>query len=345
MPGGNSGPDAMDTVQSILVVRLSSIGDIILTTPVVRWIRARWPEARIDFCTRIQFIPLLAGSPRLSGLFTTESLPADSYYNLVVDLQNSRRSRALLRKVEAKTTVRYRKGNWKKWLLVHCKIDVYGEAPSVVERYGSALSGLGVNSDDPGCELWPSASDTAFSGGILPGKGPVLAVCFGARHYTKRWPPARFAEAIINIHDGASPLRVVLLGGNEDAVHALEIMALLPAGVSESVRNLAGGCSLMETAALLQRSDAVLTNDTGLMHMASAFDKRLFVLFGSSAQAFGFLPYRSAFELFEVPGLVCRPCSHIGRDHCPKGHFRCMTDISSERVSARIIAFLRGAQR
>ncbi|ABB23002.1 glycosyltransferase family 9 protein [Pelodictyon luteolum] len=335
----------MEAVRSILVVRLSSIGDIILTTPVVRWLRVRWPEAKIDFCTRAPFLPLLAGSPRLSGVYSPESLPASSSYDLVVDLQNNRRSHALLGRVGAKKTVRYHKGNWKKWILVHWKIDLYGEAPSVVERYGSSLLGLGIKVDDSGCELWPSASDTSLADGILPGEGKVLAVCFGARHFTKRWPPRRFAEVILGILNAVPSLRVVLLGGEDDAAHAEEIMGLLPAGVAGSVRNLAGACSLMETGALLQRSDAVLTNDTGLMHMASAFQKRLFVLFGSSSLAFGFLPYRSTFELFEVSGLGCRPCSHIGRERCPKGHFRCMLDIPPERVSDRIIAFLGGAQR
>ncbi|TCD47695.1 glycosyltransferase family 9 protein [Chlorobium sp. N1] len=332
----------MESVRSILVVRLSSIGDIILTTPVVRRLRSRWPEARIDFCTRESFQPLLADSPYISALYTPETLPAGSSYDLVADLQNNGRSRRLLKDVEAGRLVRYRKGNWKKWLLVHLKLDLYGEAPSVVDRYQASLSEFGVADDDTGCELFVPESDRAYAESVLPGGTRVLAVCFGARHFTKRWPPERFAEAIRSVLGAFPSLRVVLLGGEEDAPHAMEIMQRLGEVPPGSVENLAGRCTLMQTAALLRRSSAVLTNDTGLMHMASAFGLRLFVLFGSSSEAFGFLPYRSTYELFEVRGLRCRPCSHIGRDRCPKGHFRCMREISSERVAARLSLFFRG---
>lgn len=332
---------AVGEVRSILVVRLSSIGDIILATPVVRRIRARWPEARLDFCTREPFLPILSGNPHISNLHTPETLPPNSSYDLIVDLQNSRRSKKMLKRVGARRRVRYRKGNWKKWLLVHLKLDLYGEAPSVVDRYAAALSGFGLEDDEHGCELFPSAADRAYAEEVLPGGGPVLAVAFGARHLTKRWPAERFAETIRTLIASVPGLRVVLLGGREDAPHAEEIMAMLGGVAPASVLNLAGGCSLMESSALLERSSAVLTNDTGLMHMASAFRKRLFVLFGSSSQAFGFLPYRSVFELFEVPGLRCRPCSHIGRNRCPKGHFRCMREIPAERVAGRLGLFLR----
>jgi heptosyltransferase-2 len=97
----------------------------------------------------------------------------------------------------------------------------------------------------------------------------------------------------------------------------------------------------METAAVLQKVDAVLTNDTGLMHMASAFTKPLFVIFGSSVSEFGFLPFHTPYELFEVAGLDCRPCSHIGRDSCPEGHFRCMNDISETRIAEAVVATLK----
>ncbi len=118
-------------------------------------------------------------------------------------------------------------------------------------------------------------------------------------------------------------------------------MNALPDAYRSMVVNLAGNCSLMQTAALLQQADAVLCNDTGLMHMASAFGKKLFVLFGSSSAAFGFLPYHTPYDLFEVDGLHCRPCSHIGRDHCPKGHFRCMNDLSQSLIAGKILDYLQ----
>ncbi|MEI8033565.1 MAG: glycosyltransferase family 9 protein [Chlorobiaceae bacterium] len=324
-------------MQKILVIRLSSIGDIILTTPLIRRISAAFPAARIDYCTKAPFVQLLSSNPRLSRAYSSEELP-QGRYDLVVDLQNNIRSRRIIRTVQAPRVVRYRKENWKKWMLVQFKINLYGKPVSVVERYEEGLLEFGVENDLQGCELYLSEADRAYADRFFTDKQKTLALCFGAKHFTKRYPPARFASILQRLlHDG--PLQVLLLGGSEDATHATEIMSELPDAVRPWVLNLAGECSLMQTAALLERSDAVLSNDTGLMHMASAFGKKLFVLFGSSSTAFGFLPYHTPFELFEVNGLACRPCSHIGRERCPKGHFRCMTDLKEQEIAGRILDY------
>lgn len=334
----------MQDVRSILVIRLSAIGDIILTTPVVRRLRNRWPDARIDFCTRASYASLLSNNPNLSTLYDPDSLPSTPY-DLVVDLQNSRRSRRIVRRTAHGQVVGYRKENWKKWLLVHTGLDLYRGVRSVVDRYMDALAAFGVSDDGRGCELFPAEEERRYADSLLGGGESVrLAVCFGAKHFTKRWPPASFAETISRIL-AAAPVEVFLLGGGEDAGHADAIMGRLRADEAARVRNLAGRCSLMQSAALLERMDAVLTNDTGLMHMASAFRKHLFVLFGSSSPLLGFLPYATAYDLFEVEGLACRPCSHIGRDRCPKGHFRCMEELLPSRVASVVVAWIGSLRR
>jgi len=330
----------MEEAPSILVVRLSSIGDIILTTPVVRRLKAKWPGAVIEYCTRPEFLCLLSGNPHISVLHTPDTLPGGSY-DLIIDLQNSRRSRTLLRRVEGDVRVRYRKANWKKWLLVHLKLRVDALSSSVVERYQAALGDVVLQDDALGCELFPLEEDALFASSLIAPGERVLGVACGARHFTKRWPPEHFAEAIRLVADGEK-VKVLLLGGKDDRQNALGIMDRLSEKTLESVHDLTGTCTLMQTGALLRRCDAVLTNDTGLMHEASAFSRRLFVLFGSSDASFGFLPYNTPFELFEVPGLSCRPCSHIGRERCPEKHFRCMRDILPSRVAESILAFFRG---
>jgi len=325
-------------INAILVVRLSSIGDIVLTTPVVEELRRAFPQARIDFCTKAPFVPLLAGNPALSSVFTPDSLPSVAY-DLAVDLQNNRRSRALVRALGISSIRRYRKRNWKKLLLVRFKLNLYGAGyRSVVERYHEALDGL-IPACSATCSLYPSPEDRQFASGVLGGGLPVLAVCFGANHFTKRYPEERFAS-VIEQAASAMDLRVLLLGGEEDAPGAGRIIDALPENVRGKVLSMAGRTSLLQSAALLERSDLVLCNDTGLMHMASAFGKRLLVLFGSSVNEFGFLPWGTQFELLETPGLACRPCSHIGRDSCPAGHFRCMTGLDPARIAKRIIEIL-----
>lgn len=331
------------TIRSVLVVRLSAIGDIVLTTPVLTELHRAFPQARIDFCTKAPFAPLVASNPAVASVVTPESNTPGTAYDLVVDLQNNRRSRALIRKIRTTEARRYHKRNWKKVLLVHFKINVSEGYHSVVERYGEALEGLTPKISAP-CALYPSPEDRAFAAGALGSNAPVLAVCFGANHFTKRYPLDRFAR-IVELVTAATPARVLLLGGKEDEPEAQRLMALLPEAARSRVQSLAGKASLMQSAALLERSSLVLTNDTGLMHIASAFGRKLFVIFGSSVKAFGFMPWGAEYELFETPGLACRPCSHIGRGTCPKGHFRCMMEIAPERIASRIIKTLKPSSK
>lgn len=325
-------------IRSILIVRLSSIGDIVLTTPVIRELRQAFPEARIDFCTKSPFMTLLAGNPSLTSVCTPENIPQGTY-DLAVDLQNNRHSRALLRSLDVRMVRRYRKRNWMKLALVKCKLNLYGGVyRSVVDRYRESIDGI-VPPGSERCALFPATEDREFALQILDSGVPVLAVCFGANHFTKRYPEERFAEVISRVASTVD-LRVLLLGGKDDAPGAGRILAALPEPLRSRVIPMAGRTTLMQSAALLERSDIVLCNDTGLMHIASAFGRRLLVLFGSSAREFGFLPWATPFELFEIPGLACRPCSHIGRDSCPKGHFRCMNDIGAEKIATRIVELL-----
>lgn len=327
------------SIRSILVVRLSAIGDIVLTTPLLTELQRAFPQARIDYCTKAPFATLVAANPAVTSVMMPESIDPGSSYDLVVDLQNNRRSHALLRKVRAGAVRRYRKSNWKKLLLVQFKINLSDGYRSVVERYGAALEGFVPKVSAP-CALYPSPEDHAFAAEAIGSADPVLAVCFGATHYTKRYPPLRFARIIEQVC-ASTQARVLLLGGKEDEADAGTIADALPEAVRNRVQVLAGKTTLMQSAALLAASSLVLCNDTGLMHMASAFSRKLFVIFGSSVREFGFMPWGTGYELFETDGLDCRPCSHIGRATCPKGHFRCMSDIPPERIATRIIETIK----
>ncbi|ANT63929.1 MULTISPECIES: glycosyltransferase family 9 protein [Prosthecochloris] len=326
----------MSSPGRILVIRLSSIGDIILTTPVLRRLATRFPGARIDYCTKPTFLSLLQHSGLRGRLYSTEQLP-EGPYDLVLDLQNNIRSRRITRSLKVSRIIRYHKQNWKKLLLVQLKLNLFRKDESVVDRYQAGLAGYGIGDDGKGCELTPSSDDRERALAVLGEAGTkTLAVCFGAKHMTKRYPPRDFAAIIEQLHSRLS-IRVLLLGGSEDSPFAREIMDGLSPEAASSTMDLSGSCSLMQTAALLERCNAVLTNDTGLMHMASAFHHKLFVIFGSSVREFGFLPYQVESQLFEVEGLRCRPCSHIGRQSCPKGHFRCMRDIPQTAIVAALL--------
>uniref|UniRef100_Q3ANR6 Heptosyltransferase n=1 Tax=Chlorobium chlorochromatii (strain CaD3) TaxID=340177 RepID=Q3ANR6_CHLCH len=324
-------------IQSILIIRLSSIGDIVLTTPLIRLLAAAYPHATLDYCTKLPFIPLLAHNPRLSHLFTPELLPTTAY-DLVVDLQNNRRSQLLVNSLKSRYHVAYHKENWKKWLYVHLKLNLYGNSwLHVVDRYRQAMDSFQPLADDSaGCELYPASEELEFAASVTAHAGKVLAICCGANHFTKRYPALHFATVVRLLMERHPSLTVLLLGGKEDVPQVNAILEAVPSALRSQMVAFAGECSLMQSAALLARSDAVLCNDTGLMHIASAFGKQLFVLFGSSVREFGFLPYHTPYELFEVSKLRCRPCSHIGRSRCKKKHFRCMHALSPESIAQRI---------
>jgi len=332
-------PKKINDIRNILVIRFSSIGDIVLTTPVLRRLHAAFPEAAIDYCIKSPFASLVKASPYLNNVYTSAE-PPRGYYDIVVDLQNNLRSRSLLRSISFDRLYRYQKRNWKKLLLVRAGLDLFETTESVVDRYMASFEGSAVNGDDKGCELWLSEDDRSYAASVSDSDGLQLAVCFGANHLTKRYPPQKFASVVERLVRRFR-LRVFLLGGAEDMPQADEILAAISPEAASMVLNLAGKTSLTESAAVLEMCDAVLTNDTGLMHIASAFEKQLFVLFGSSVARFGFLPYNTSYSLFEVPDLKCRPCSHIGRDHCPEGHFRCMLDIPEQSIAEKISDYFK----
>lgn len=335
-----------DGVSTILVLRFSSIGDIILTTPVLRALRARWPEARITFVTRERFAGLLKGNPAVDEIETlaepggrseldclTERLERRKW-DLLADLHNSLRSRLLRRRTPAGIITVYRKPLFRRSLLIYGRMDLYGPNPALVpERYAQALSGLGVRLDSGPCELHLSGEDFELFTGKLPPRWrndrPFLALAPGAAWPVKRWPPERFAEAAAALC-AAHGLRALVLGGEQEREICGRVCQALGPELS---LNLAGELPILASAAALSRARLLIANDTGLMHAATAVGAPVVAVFGPTTRHFGYFPYRAASRVVEAP-LYCRPCTHNGRARCPLGHFRCMRDIKPGQVIA-----------
>ena len=333
-----------------VVFRLSSIGDIVLASPLLRVLRAAaGPKARIDFVVKKEFADLVRFNHHLSvvhELDTSEGFPAlqrmretlrDESYDLILDLHNNLRTTYLRNFANTKEAFVVDKRQFERWQLVHLKRDIYRDRIHVADRYIETVREFGIENDGKGLELFiPDETQFGVSGRLaklrLNEFEKVIGVCPGARHFTKRWPRERFAEACIRL---ARSLRAKLLifGGAEDRETG--------AGVSDSIRreagataatDLTGELSLLEVAAAMDFCDAVVTNDTGLMHIACARQRKVVALFGSTVLQLGFGPYGTDSIVVENKELRCRPCSHIGRDECPKGHFKCMNEITVEDV-------------
>jgi heptosyltransferase-2 len=214
----------------------------------------------------------------------------------------------------------------------------------VAERYLETVSHLGITNDGKGLELFlPPQTDNEIRKHLasLPAGRRVIGMAPSAMHRNKMWPADRFAETAASIadeHDGA----ILLFGSAEDRNLCAEVQRMIKQRCSGAyVLNLAGETSLLQAGALMDRCDVVVTNDSGLMHLAAARKRKIVAIFGPTVKEFGFFPYGTTSTVVEVAGLPCRPCTHIGLERCPKRHFRCMNDISSAAVTGAVRAFLQ----
>lgn len=326
------------SVKRILVIRLSSAGDIILTSPVLRVLRALLPEWEIHALTLREFLPLYAHSPCIDRLHSLDrglgSAGLRRYrkefsqmlgtFDVVVDLHGSIRSR-IVRRGLGRRLLTIRKPWVRKRLLVWLGWNRLRPVHPVPLLYVDATAPLGGRDDGGGLEL--SIGDTLSP--IKPDserKTWVLAP--GARHKTKAWPPAKWGElARLLSGDGS---RIVLLGGPDEVAACNEVAVL--SCVPHQIVNLAGTTSLLQAAAIVDLADCVIANDSALAHISVARGRPTVAIFGSTVQEFGFAPFRGLSAVVERTDVLCRPCSTIGRDDCPKGHFNCMEKIEAGTV-------------
>jgi lipopolysaccharide heptosyltransferase II len=322
----------------VLVIRFSSLGDVLLTTPVLRCLKKQKPDCHIHFLTKSSNFELLYKNPNIEKIFvlqdsikqTVKSL-AEEKYDLVIDLHNNRRSRRVRNKLRCKNVV-YRKENIHKWLTILTKHD-WMSGRHVVQRYMQAVENLGVVDDGAGLDLFlpEEVCGEAFKTRTI-GKytiasitdRPYVAVPCGAQHETKRIPLDK-----LMILTSLIKTRVVLLGDKSDK-HRIRDWG---AQFGPNVVNLCGKTSLLESAALIRDAAAVVTPDSAMMHVAAAFKKPLIAVWGATKASFGFAPFRTPHIDCRVSGLWCRPCSRMGTTRCPLGHFKCMNNQNWQSIA------------
>ncbi len=320
----------------ILVIRFSSIGDIVLTSPVVRCLKQQLPDADIHFLTKKSYYPTVEANPFIdkAWLLTDDNMPEmlaalkDEKFDEVIDLHHNLRTLRVKRHLRVKSHA-FNKLNREKWLLTALKIDRL-PAVHIVDRYLDTAAHLGITNDGKGLDYFipngHAVAETDIPHGHLAG---YLALVIGAAHATKRLPNEQLIALCQAIQHP-----IILLGGKEDAGNGTTIAQ----AAGEHVYNACGKFSLHESADLIRRSKLVISHDTGLMHIAAALRKPIISIWGNTIPAFGMYPYygRHAVpeERFEILGLSCRPCSKIGHDACPKRHFKCMVNQPIDAIAA-----------
>lgn len=317
-----------NNIRKVLIIRFSSIGDIVLTTPVVRCLKKQL-GIEIHYLTKRPYLPLLEANLHVDKIFSIEKnlsevLPAlrREHYDYIIDLHKNLRSLQVRLALRTKT-FSFDKLNFEKWLLTCLKINRLPDL-HIVDRYLDAVAPLGVKNDGLGLDyFFPE-----FRPPSTIHRPPFIAFAIGAAHATKRLPTAKIV-AICK----ATRQPVVLLGGKAEA----ETGEMIVREAGSHVVNLCGKLSLHESAEVISRAEQVITHDTGMMHIAAAFQKKIVSVWGNTVPAFGMSPYYGAQQpdqntTVEVENLPCRPCSKIGYERCPKGHFRCMNDIDLEKI-------------
>lgn len=312
----------------VLIIRFSSIGDIVLATPVLRTV-SQQARAEVHFLTKKSFGSVVKGNPYIHKLWLLENdltsiindLKKESFDH-VIDLHNNLRSWRVRRALKCPTS-HLKKLNFKKWLLVNFKVDRMPKL-SIVDRYLEATSPLKVKSDGEGLDFYIDQADLDASRQFTTGfgKAPFITLVLGAAHATKQIPDNKLKSFLEKVH-----IPVVLIGGPAEQELGDQL-------TSEKIVSAAGRCTIGVSAALMDRSAMVVTPDTGMMHIAAALKKPMISVWGNTVPEFGMYAYYGGEDvmdhLSEVVGLSCRPCSKIGYEKCPKGHFRCMEDQNEE---------------
>jgi heptosyltransferase-2 len=322
---------------NILIVRFSSLGDLILTTPLLRAIRTRHPGARISFVTREDMADTLRHNPRINELITwrhgdplgplARQLRATPWAHRL-DLHGSLRSARLRRMVGGDWTG-YPKHRLRRALLIGTRRRLGGALAPVAERYFEAARALEVSPDGGPPEFYTSATEAAAADRFLADHGlgrtrRLVAVVPGAARATKRWPAGHWQALVSGL---VTRMDVVVLGGEAER----EQGAALAAAGGEGVASAAGAFSLVGSGALLRRADVVVSGDTGLLHLATAVGTPVVGLYGPGVREFGFFPYGGPARVLERD-LPCRPCTAHGGPRCPLGHHDCLRTITPDEV-------------
>lgn len=312
-----------------LVIRFSSIGDIVLTTPVVRGLKEQVENAEVHFATKDNFACLVSNNPYVDKVHLLSENINDlvlelekENFDYIIDLHQNFRSNRIRRRLKVET-FSFNKLNWRKMLLVLLKVNKLPRQ-HIVDRYMQTVQIFDVKNDNKGLDFFIKEGEEFNMEDLPPQfKTGYVAIAIAGTYFTKKFPVHKISKICQNI-----PYPVILLGGKDEFDEGEKIL-------SESkgnVLNYAGKISLSQSASLVRNANVVLSNDTGLMHIAAAFKKKILSFWGNTVPDFGMYPYLSneASKQLEVEDLKCRPCSKLGHQKCPKKHFKCMEAINEQ---------------
>lgn len=326
-----------------LVIRFSSIGDIVLASPVLRCLKKQVLTAEVHFLTRASFRLVTIANPYIDRFFYyDDNLPEiieqlkQEDYDYVIDLQNNFRSLKIKRALGKKSHT-INKLNFEKFLLTKLRINIM-PGRHITQRSLDTVAAFGVKDDGGGLDYFIPEEDRVKESDIPASHhAGYIAIVIGASYHTKKLPADKLKALCAGIRHP-----VILIGGKEDAAAGEEVAATDPG----KVYNACGKFNLNESADLVRRSRLVISHDTGLQYIACAFNKQVLAIWGSTSPKLDVEPYYGKpflaaqkelpYEnIIRMPPLKCQPCSKFGNKKCPLGHFKCMKEMDINYIVER----------
>lgn len=333
----------------LLLIRFSSIGDIVLTTPVIRCLKQQLPHAEIHYLTKSTFSSIIDTNPYIQKrYYLNDNLPEiieelkKEKYDEIIDLHHNLRTLRIKKALNIPSHS-LNKLNLPKWMLVNFKINLM-PPHSIVERYMDTVKHLGVKNDGKGLDFFVNEQENVTTKDLPMSHWAGYAGCvIGGSYFTKRLPVEKWKEFILSI-----PYPVILIGGPEDKEEGDRIAQADPV----KIYNACGKFNLSESALLIKHAKVIAANDTGMMHVAAAFQKPVISFWGNTSPEMGMFPYygmndlksnlSSKLSIIENKTLSCHPCSKIGYNKCPKRHFKCMKELDMNKAGEVMKVFWNG---
>jgi ADP-heptose:LPS heptosyltransferase len=319
----------------VLILRLSSMGDIVLTSPVIRCLKSQVPGIQIHYLTKTGFASLVSDNPSVSRVHVYNNnmdeiireLKNESF-DLIIDLHRNLRTWRIKRSLGIRS-LSFKKLNIRKWLLVAFKWNIMPKT-HIVHRYMKACEPLGVVYDGKGLDFF--FTQLSLPEHVELPAEPFVVYAIGGTYNTKKLPTSKVQELLNSV---SHP--IVIIGDQKDRQRVESGLIL-----SSKHLNLCGRVSVTESALVMNKAIAVITHDTGMMHIAAALGKKIVSIWGNTVPELGMTPFYSddadpdLSYISQVSGLSCRPCSKLGFDSCPKGHFACMQSQNIARIVEKL---------
>ncbi len=331
----------------VLIIRFSSIGDIVLASPVIRCVKEQLPNAVVHFLSKKTFKAVTEANPYIDKFFyfskdfneLIKELKKEKY-DYIIDLHKNFRTQKIKHYLKAKSFT-YKKESISKFLLTKLNINTMS-GRHITERSLDTVAPLGIINDEKGLDYFiPSTINVSVADLPAPHQFGFIAIVIGASYHTKKLPIGKLQELCTFIN-----YPIVLIGGKEDSNHGVEIAKIDPI----KIYNACGKFSLNESAWLVKQSKLVISHDTGLQYIACAFNKKVLAIWGATSPKLDVEPYYGKRQLqystspmyknFIVPDLSCQPCSNFGSKKCPKGHFKCMKNQDVKLIADSAIKML-----